>query len=309
MSLSAVVAWEDKIILFIQKYMSSIPVKLAGIITEFGDATLLVLIMGLFYWALNKELGKKLIVYLGFANIANPCLKSVVKRLRPYMANRDIKCLKPVNKEGDIYDVITQEYSFPSGHANSSMTVYATLSKNSKKSSWKIILTVLIILVGVSRFALGVHYPTDVLAGWLLSIICITLFNLLEKLLGRNRAFILLDIIGLAGFFIAETNDFYTGYGLLLGSTLGIMFEEKNVRFKGTKKVIPVILRTIIGAGLYLGLNTLLKMPFSTEFLNSGTTPAFIVRAARYTVIVFLLIGVYPALFNLFGKKSSKRKN
>lgn len=294
--------WEDSVTIFIQKYMSDITVKLAGIITEFGDALILVAIIGMFYWALNKDLGKRLVVSLAFINIVNPCVKSSVKRLRPYMVNRDIQCLKPVNKDGDIYDVVTQEYSFPSGHAANCITAYGQLAYKTKNTVWRVILIVLILLVGISRFSLGVHYVTDVLAGWVLGVICVLLFSLLEKKLGRYKTYILLDIAGIAGFFIATTNDFYTGYGLLLGSTLGIMFEENFVRFDGTKKVLPVILRTAIGAGLFLVLDKLLKLPFPQEFLTSGTMPAFIVRAARYAIVTFLLLGIYPMIFKPLKK-------
>lgn len=289
--------WEESLIIFIQQFMSNAAVKFAGIVTEFGNATILVGIMGLFYWSLDKELGKKIVIYLSFINIVNPCIKSLVKRLRPYMVNHDIQCLKPVNDEGDIYDIVTQEYSFPSGHADNSMGIYGTLAKSSKRNVWKIVLAVLILLIGVSRFALGVHYPTDVLAGWLVACVSIAVYKLIEKKLGRYKAYILLDIVGLGGFFIAKSNDFYTGYGLLLGATLGIMFEEKKVNFEGTRELLHVILRTAIGAGLYLGLNTLLKMPFSKEFLASGTTLAFTIRAVRYAIIGFLLLGIYPMTF------------
>lgn len=295
--------WEDGLIVFIQRYMSEIAVKIAAVITEFGDAMILVGIVGLFYWALNKELGKKLIVNLSLVNIVNPCLKCFVRRLRPYMVNNEIKCLKPVNGEGEIYDIVSQEYSFPSGHAVNCVSVYGMLIKAARSKVWKVILTVLILLVGVSRFALGVHYPTDVIAGWIISLICISLNGLLVKKLGRNKTYILFDIIGLAGFFFARTNDFYTGYGMMLGGTLGILFEEKYVNFESTAKPVHAVIRTVVGAGLYLGLNELMKLPFTAEFLNSGTLAAFIVRAVRYTVVVFILLGVYPMSFRLIKKR------
>lgn len=299
--------WEDQLIIFIQRFMSPTLIKIAGIITEFGDAMILVGVIGLFYWSLNKELGKKLVVYLGFVNIVNTCVKSAVKRLRPYMANADIQCLKPVNNEGDINDVISQEFSFPSGHANNSMSIYGTIAKNSISRIWKAILIILILLNGISRFVLGVHYPTDVIAGWIVACVCIAVYGILEKKLGRYKTYILLDVIGIVGFFIAKSNDFYTGYGIFLGSTLGIMFEEKTINFEGTKKVVPVILRTAIGAGLYVILNTLMKLPFSNDFLNSGTVLAFSVRAVRYAIIGFLLIGIYPMAFQFFGKRESHK--
>ena len=54
--------------------------------------------------------------------------------------------------------------------------------------------------------------------------------------------------------------------------------------------------------GLYFVLNMLLKLPFSKDFLAGGTTGAFLVRSARYAVIIFVIIGVYPKAFSMFEK-------
>jgi undecaprenyl-diphosphatase len=66
-------------------------------------------------------------------------------------------------------------YSFPSGHALSSLCFYgvmAGLLSARTKSAWLrvviwVIAAVLIVAVGISRIYLGVHYPSDVLAGYL----------------------------------------------------------------------------------------------------------------------------------------------
>jgi len=46
-------------------------------------------------------------------------------------------------------------------------------------------------------------------------------------------------------------------------------------------------------------LNYVLKLPFSEEFLKGGSYMALIVRFIRYTVLVFLLLGVYPMSFRI----------
>jgi undecaprenyl-diphosphatase len=74
--------------------------------------------------------------------------------------------------------VYTTSFSFPSGHSMMSAVVYLTqaslLSQIQEKRSLKIyIITaalVLTFLIGISRVYLGVHYPTDVLAGWSLGL-------------------------------------------------------------------------------------------------------------------------------------------
>ncbi len=63
-------------------------------------------------------------------------------------------------------------FSFPSGHAIASMSLAAALTLLAWRTRWRwpvlIVATVFTALIGVSRLYLGVHYPSDVLAGWLI---------------------------------------------------------------------------------------------------------------------------------------------
>jgi membrane-associated phospholipid phosphatase len=69
-------------------------------------------------------------------------------------------------------------FSFPSGHATAAMALYGfllyTIWKHDKhflKKPFVILLSALIVLVGVSRLYLGVHYLTDVLVGYAIGLI------------------------------------------------------------------------------------------------------------------------------------------
>ena len=110
----------------------------------------------------------------------------------------------------------------------------------------------------------------------------------------------------LPGWFYCKTNDYYTSYGMMVGFFAGDVFESRFVNFRNTKCWWRVILRVLGGGALYFGLNALLKMPFSSAFLSSGTTLAYLVRSLRYAVILFLLVAVYPLLFDRIklGKKA-----
>ena len=67
-----------------------------------------------------------------------------------------------------------------------------------------------------------------------------------------------------------------------------------------------MILRVAGALVIYYVMNTLLKLPFSKEFLSSGTMEAFLVRLVRYALIIFVAIGIYPKVFPLFEKVGKK---
>jgi undecaprenyl-diphosphatase len=93
--------------------------------------------------------------------------------------------------------VETMGASFPSGHATLSAAAYLTIGallahaqkQEAVKTYIHAVALALALLIGVSRVYLGVHWPTDVLAGWCLgsawSIACVTLVNWLQR---RGRA-------------------------------------------------------------------------------------------------------------------------
>ncbi|MEC4812594.1 MAG: phosphatase PAP2 family protein [Scytonema sp. PMC 1069.18] len=66
------------------------------------------------------------------------------------------------------------DYGFPSGHAMSSMTFVAILVILTWNSQWRwLVLTVgsiFVLVIGWTRLYLGVHFPSDILAGWMASI-------------------------------------------------------------------------------------------------------------------------------------------
>ena len=88
-------------------------------------------------------------------------LKRVTERVRP-----------------DFLDPVIQAvgYSFPSGHTTNATVAYGVLGVLVARMAWptairvaiEVVLGAIVFAVGLSRVWLGVHYPTDVVAGWLL---------------------------------------------------------------------------------------------------------------------------------------------
>ncbi len=163
---------------FISTYLiSDFATPIAKFITNFGGAIFLIgIAVILFIVIKNKKIGISIITNLGIITILNQLLKRILQRPRP-------EEFRIINESG---------YSFPSGHSMISMAFYGYLIyliykyvKN-KYLKWFLItiLGILIVNIGISRIYLGVHYTSDVLAGFLISIsyliVYISIVNKLE---------------------------------------------------------------------------------------------------------------------------------
>ena len=107
------------------------------------------------------------------AMVTNLTIKRQVARIRPYEASalyRDWWILAKGN--------IDKEFSFPSGHTTCTMAAMTSIFiRFNKKYSWTAF--IFVILMGLSRIYLMMHYPTDIIGGILVGGISAVLMNLL----------------------------------------------------------------------------------------------------------------------------------
>lgn len=125
----------------------------------------------------------EMVFVLLVSGLANSSLKQVFNRARP----------------DAVHLVSVETLSYPSGHAMSAMAFYGFLIylfSSLKLNKWIkflsiFVCSIIILGIGISRIYLGVHFPSDVLggfiAGFIWIIFCVVLFHIIDLLRKRNR--------------------------------------------------------------------------------------------------------------------------
>lgn len=272
--------------------------------TYFGDEILLIGILCLTYWCINKKLAYKLCFTYFISGLMVQGLKIVCRVERPWI--RDSR-LTPSETALDG----ATGYSFPSGHSQSSTGLFATLAFHFKKSFGYIISFVIIALVMLSRMYLGYHTPQDVLVAFGITVVVSFIVNYLFENYTSTPAtriivLVLTELIsaGLIGltYYVVATGkstpelamDCFKAAGAGLGFGIAWFVEDKFVKFdpKSTSSVWAQILKFIIGIGVALGLKEGLKL-LGAHFLPDAT---IIVNIVRYFIVVFWIVAIYPLI-------------
>ncbi|PEC48621.1 phosphatase PAP2 family protein [Bacillus sp. AFS077874] len=155
--------FDSTVINFIQGIESPVITSFMKIITFLGSSVFIILLSISILYFLYKVLNHRSELILFIAALIGSNILCVLLKLFFHRARPDLHRLIEISG-----------YSFPSGHATNAMTVYGILTfilwRNIRTKSGRSLLIItsliMILLIGISRIYLGVHFPSDVIAGY-----------------------------------------------------------------------------------------------------------------------------------------------
>jgi membrane-associated phospholipid phosphatase len=156
------VAVDDAVYELLHRFASPALDRAARIASWMGSELVLILLVGLVVllgWRGRWGAAGGLVLVAAGAQLLNDVLKATFQRTRP----------NPTT-----FLIPAQAFSFPSGHAMVSAAFYGYLAylgwhlfrRRAVRIAWVLALVLLVLLIGLSRVYLGVHYVTDVVAGY-----------------------------------------------------------------------------------------------------------------------------------------------
>jgi membrane-associated phospholipid phosphatase len=295
----------------------SLPMKF---FTFLGTEEFFLLILPVLYWCVDASLGLRVGVILLFSDCLNGSLKLAFHGPRPYWVSADVK---PMAAE--------TSFGVPSGHAQTAGSVWGTMASRLRKTWAWIVAGVIIFLIGLSRIYLGVHFPHDVLAGWLIGGLLLWAFLSCWELLaawlkrlssgrqvlvalGVSLGFILLGglaRLGLQGYVVPEAwmanaargggelpapvsmSGVVSSAGVLFGLAVGVIWLAHRGGFNASGKIWKRIVRYPVGL---IGI-MLLWYGLGEVFPRGEMLLPFILRYLRYALVGLWLSGCAPWIF------------
>lgn len=264
-------------------------------ISFLGSEPIYILLLSTIFWNLDKRFGIRLATLF----LCSMGLNSILKNF--------FLIARPIGQPGirSLYTSSAGGYSFPSGHSQGAATFYPYLWQLRPKLVWKICGILLILCIGFSRLYLGLHWPVDVLGGYILGWGSVLAFQVLDERLFKipfslTVKLALSIVLPLLFLPIYHSKEGLLMIGFIIGLTAGYFIEDHFLDYRERTKLFVSLFKTLFGLGV-LGLWFLgwyrLTSSFSWLYLPISVVGGF-----------WTSIGA-PYVFRLIGWEKSQLEN
>jgi membrane-associated phospholipid phosphatase len=287
--MKALLDWGIGVVLWLQQFSPTLDGVFRGF-TFLGEEDFFMLLMPLLYWCVDRANGVRLAVLFLLSNWVNSAVKVLGNQPRPF--EYDVR----VQKLADVQE----GRGFPSGHTQSTLVVWGFLAQTFRKRWLWIVMGILLVFVPLSRVYLGLHFPTDLVGGYLLGGLLLWGYvqfgPALERWLSRlslvfQIALVLVISVLLLLVVPGMDSAGVSAAGLLLGAGLGLIIERRKVRFESAGSWTHRALR------LVLGMAGLLVIRYGLKAAFGDLQPEMIFRFIRYAAMGIWFAYLAPWLF------------
>lgn len=268
--------WGINVVLWFQQFSPALDVPFK-MISFLGDEMFFVLLLPLIYWCIDRRTGARLTILFLFSAYVNALAKVLADMPRPFQYDSRVQPIGSADSNG-----------FPSGHTQGAVVVWGYLASVFRKTWFWILAVLLIVLIPMSRIYLGVHFPTDLMGGYIIGIALLSFYLVFEpkieewvigkKLLFQLACAIILPMILLILLPGSDKLGITAG-ATLMGMSIGFVLERRFVGFEASGTWGKKILRYLIGIAVLIGLRIGLSMAFK------DLEPAPVFRTVRYGIM------------------------
>ncbi len=281
--------WEVNLILFIQSTFPNVVMGFFKIIADVVSKNVLALLFISIYLVYNKEWGRFTLLSLGVAGVCCEFIKVTVARLRPYAVVDKIKCIYANVPNQDPLNFKIQGYSLPSGHTMMATNLFLAIPIYMKNIPYIVMGLIGVLIVALSRVGLGVHFPTDTIAAFIIALAILLILSRLYDM-KEKRTYLYLGIVALSlvGIVFCPVISYIKYVALVSGISLGFLVEEKYVNFENPKSRRDAIVRFVGAIILFVLLFVLIpKMMGNNDIVN----------CIKYSLSTFIILAIYPLTF------------
>ena len=260
-----ILLWGLDFIRAVQTYASPPLTVVMRIISAFGSTFMFLFILPFIYWCVDEKKGLRIYVMVLFSIWINITLKFLLDQPRPFFPQYDPSVGMLRERMGGL----------PSGHAQNTLVMFVMIASwiNSwfhKKKTFvcACVCSIFCLLIGFSRIYLGVHFPTDVLVGWIIGGVILCGYFLfsgkIEELIvmgGFRAGMITSAVFSFIMIIYLPSEEALMSGGTMLGIGIGYCLNRRHVGFKSTMmfertgiaKYLTLFARLVLGiAGFIL---------------------------------------------------------
>ncbi|MBN1135815.1 MAG: phosphatase PAP2 family protein [Anaerolineae bacterium] len=300
--LESLVPWGTNAIVWVQSVVSQGLDPIFKFFTYLGYEELYLVLLPLVYWCISKPVGIGLGYIAMLSAWLNGAFKNIFDIARPCEAPNS--CDTPIR-----IPLPETSFSFPSGHAQNAVANWGYLALHFRRWTGWVVAVILMLGIGLSRIVLGVHFPEDVIGGWLIGLVLLAAFALFAPVVGHWVArqkmpvqvalatglpflLIFLHPTDRAGLYPAE--DAVKTMSALIGMGVGVLMERAWLGFRVDgawwRRALRLLVGLVIVVIFYAGPKLIIP-----DGLPYGLDTA--VRLVRYVVLGWVIAFGCPWLF------------